>query len=256
MFKSKQLRQDWNKDLPRYWYDGSPFKTHFFNSMSLTFPEGETLFVDSVKHYSQYIRDPRLKEECTEFIKQEHWHTFAHKQFNHWLVKQDLPVDVIDADLHKRFQRIRKSPPLIWFAGTISLEHITTVLAVHFLSHPELIEKMHPHFQEIWVWHATEEVEHQAVTLKIWAGLKISRKNLRLMMTTVAIQTALVLFYYTYLLLKKDKQLWKWRTVKDAVHLFFNPKNGLIKVLGHWVECWKPNFVPDPSKYQHLIANK
>ncbi|MEB3733038.1 metal-dependent hydrolase [Halopseudomonas pachastrellae] len=27
--------------LPRHWLGGDPFKTHFFNAMSLLFPDGE-----------------------------------------------------------------------------------------------------------------------------------------------------------------------------------------------------------------------
>lgn len=30
---------------PRYWYGGDPFKTHFMNALSSTFPEGEAFFV-------------------------------------------------------------------------------------------------------------------------------------------------------------------------------------------------------------------
>ena len=256
MFKSKQLKQDWNKDLPKYWYDESPLKTHFFNAMSITFPKGETMFVDIVKVYSQHITDPRIKENCVEFVKQEYWHTFAHKQFNRWISNQGLPVNSIEEHLDKKIQLIRKSPKVVWLGFTAGIEHVTTVLATHVLTYPGFIEKMHPHFKELWLWHSKEEVEHQAVTLEIWNELNIPRKNLRLIMTIAAIITVYCMLYYTYLLLKHDKQLWKWRTVKDAMSLFFSPKDGLIKSLWHWFRCWKPNFLPNPVEYQHLTANK
>ena len=36
-------------DIPRYWLGGDPFKTRFFEAMSLTFPDGERYFIDCVR---------------------------------------------------------------------------------------------------------------------------------------------------------------------------------------------------------------
>ena len=45
------------------WLDNHPFKTAWFNAMSITFPLGEKFFIDSVRHYAGRIDDPKLIAE-------------------------------------------------------------------------------------------------------------------------------------------------------------------------------------------------
>jgi predicted metal-dependent hydrolase len=40
------------RSLGRDWFDQHPFKTAWFNAMSMTFPLGEKFFIDSVRHYA------------------------------------------------------------------------------------------------------------------------------------------------------------------------------------------------------------
>ena len=44
------------KVLGRDWFDEHPFKTAFYNAMSITFPAGEKFFIDSVRAYADQIR--------------------------------------------------------------------------------------------------------------------------------------------------------------------------------------------------------
>jgi hypothetical protein len=43
---------DVSDSLGRDWFDKHPFKTAWFNSLSITFPLGEKFFIDSVRHYA------------------------------------------------------------------------------------------------------------------------------------------------------------------------------------------------------------
>ena len=43
------------ESLGRDWFDNHPFKTAWFNAMSITFPLGEKFFIDSVRHYAGQI---------------------------------------------------------------------------------------------------------------------------------------------------------------------------------------------------------
>ena len=53
------------------WHEQGAFITHFFNALSLLFPQGELFFMDSVRHYRQRIDDPELKKQIQGFIGQE-----------------------------------------------------------------------------------------------------------------------------------------------------------------------------------------
>ena len=42
-------------DIPKYWLDNDPFKTRFFDAMSLLFPEGEKFFIACVRDYRDQL---------------------------------------------------------------------------------------------------------------------------------------------------------------------------------------------------------
>ncbi|MCD7081451.1 metal-dependent hydrolase, partial [Pseudomonas sp. MAFF 311095] len=48
------IRRDIHFALPaeriKDWHEQGPFITHFFNALSLLFPQGELFFMDSVRH--------------------------------------------------------------------------------------------------------------------------------------------------------------------------------------------------------------
>ena len=50
---------DLEEALAGDWNGGDPFRTAFFNAMSLSFPSGERFFIDSVRAFEPEIRDPR-----------------------------------------------------------------------------------------------------------------------------------------------------------------------------------------------------
>lgn len=243
MFKSYQLRQDWNQDLPKYWNDGSPFMTHIMNAMSITFPDGERFFIDSVKYYKDRITDPQLQQEVAEFVKQEIWHGHAHNEYNKWLTSKDINVN---QPLHlKLLAWMCSKSPKSQLATTVCLEHITATVSSNTLRNRTFYRNMHEHFGQIWFWHAIEEVEHKAVTMDVWDSIFSSRKGLR---TTMVIAT--IVFWYNLLtttcrLLRADKQLWKWRTLTDAWYFLFD-KNGMIRgPFKLWLNFFRKDFHPN-----------
>src|SRR3546814_19688484 len=59
------------QDVPRWWFDNDPFKTRFFDAMSLLFPEGEKFFIACVRDYRDDITDPQLRAQVKDFMYQE-----------------------------------------------------------------------------------------------------------------------------------------------------------------------------------------
>ena len=69
-------------DKPFDWYDGDAAQTEIFHALSITFPAGETFFIDSVLHYGARIKAkaPELWEQVRLFFRQEGMHTAVHEK--------------------------------------------------------------------------------------------------------------------------------------------------------------------------------
>jgi hypothetical protein len=83
------------------WLGGDPVATAVFNALSLTFPEGERLFIDSVRAFR--LRLPRkLADEVRAFIAQEAIHSREHANLNAGLDRGHYPVERIETSVRRR----------------------------------------------------------------------------------------------------------------------------------------------------------
>lgn len=257
MFKSHLLNQDWNQPLPKYWNDNSPFKTHFLNALSLTLPECEKFFIETVKHYAKDITDPTQIRDLKEFVKQESHHRHAHKKYNDWLEQQGLPVQHLQGKTNLMWDMVRNKIDMrSRLALTICVEHITVVYASVFLSHPEILENMHPQFEQIWRWHAVEEVEHKSVAMNVWNSTVGTNSYKNLAMFCVLPMYMWYVGKNTIVFLHADKQLWKWSTWKDMITFLFNKETGLLtKSFIPWLEFMKKDFHPNDQNHLSILAH-
>jgi len=151
-------------ELPRqrWWLNGDPIATTFFNALSASFPQGERFFMDAVRPYRDTV-EPELREQIRAFTTQEAVHSREHRIFNNTLAAQGYNLDRIDAYLKRRFDFGRKLPRLNWLGATIALEHFTAILAHAILSDPAYLAGAPPELRRFWQWHAIEEIEHKGV---------------------------------------------------------------------------------------------
>ena len=95
--------------LKRDWFDNDAFKTAWFNAMSITFPLGEKFFIDSVRHFSDQIDDPKLNEEIRGFCGQEGFHRREHQRYNETLCEQrGYDLAKMEGRLEKNIKRAYK----------------------------------------------------------------------------------------------------------------------------------------------------
>ena len=96
-------------EVPRFWFGGDPFLTRMFDALSLTFPDGERYFIQSVRLFRDQITDPSLAARVSDFIKQEAQHGIAHDKMNQVMREQGMPVDQFIQRLNKIFIRIKQT---------------------------------------------------------------------------------------------------------------------------------------------------
>jgi len=155
-------------DIPKYWLDGDPFKSRFFDAMSLLFPEGEKFFIACVRDYRDQITDPQLKAQVKDFMYQEGQHGMVHTQFNDRLKAQGVDVDaILERQKQIMFGFFRKRFPASFTLGqTAAAEHMTALMA-HGFFRGGLMDKADPRIRAMYAWHAVEEIEHKAVAYDV-----------------------------------------------------------------------------------------
>ncbi len=119
------------------WLGGDPVATAVFNALSLTFPEGERLFIDAVRRFRGQVRG-KLADDVRAFIAQEAIHSREHAALNAGLDCRRYPVEWIGESVRRRLAFLRRLGPMRMLGVTIALEHFTAMLAEMFDGYPEL----------------------------------------------------------------------------------------------------------------------
>ncbi len=169
----RRLLVDLDTPLQRRWCGGDAFRTAFFNALSMSFPAGEQLFIDSVKKGVAELppeQQARFAVEVQGFIGQEATHRRIHQRFNAHLLNQGLK--------NRYEERILARRPLLesintrnWLAVTAATEHFTAIFAEHLLNHPDILAGAEPRLRDMWLWHCAEETEHRSTAFDLYVAL-------------------------------------------------------------------------------------
>jgi len=232
----------------RWWLNGDPVATAFYNALSVTFPKGEGFFIDSVRKFREGT-PPRLQAEINAFIKQEVIHTREHVAFNRHVTDQGYDIRPLEADVDAQLALTKDRPAIGSLAATLCLEHFTAILAHALLADPRHLKGAEPEAAAMWRWHAIEEIEHKGVAFDTWmhATKDWSRWQRWRVKSVVMLITTWRFFdgrrRGILELLRQDGLTGPRVWAKLAWYAFGNP--GLArKVAGHWFAFFLPGFHP------------
>ena len=171
----RRLLVDLERPIERHWCGGDAFRTAFFNALSMSFPAGEQLFIDSVKKsLAALTPDKReaMDSEVRGFIGQEATHRRIHERFNAQLVAQGL-VNHWEQRILARRQRLMEpvADARGWAGVTAATEHWTAIFAQHLLTRPALLQGAEPRLASLWQWHSAEELEHRSTAFDLYRAL-------------------------------------------------------------------------------------
>ena len=91
----------------RWWLNGDPVATAWFNALSGTFPRGEAFFIESVKAHRDGV-PPQLAEQIRSFIVQEINHSREHLALNRIAVEAGYDMAKIDRHVEEMMECWRK----------------------------------------------------------------------------------------------------------------------------------------------------
>lgn len=235
--------------IPRFWFGNHPFRTRFFDALSLTFPDGERYFIQSVRLFRDQITDPDLQQRVADFIRQEAQHGIAHDKMNDMMRQQGMPIDQFIKVLNKilKFELENRSAQYN-IAMTAAAEHLTALMAHTFYQQQTTMQDAHPFVRALLAWHAIEEMEHRDVAFDVMRDVAQVPEYLRkfaLLFTTV------MMFYFTLyrtqIMLKYDG-FSRWQRLKmtyQGLPWFFGKKGIMTAMRQPYLDWFKADFHPN-----------
>lgn len=240
-------------DVPRYWFAGDPFLTRMFDALSLTFPDGERYFIQSVRLFRDQIQDPDLKQRVADFIRQEAQHGIAHDKMNQVMKDQGMPVDQFIQRLNKVFKfELKYRSPQYNIAMTAAAEHLTALMAETFYGEKETLQDAHPYVRALFAWHAIEEMEHRDVEFDVMQQVgnvpEVTRKMALVLTTGLMFGFTL---YRANVMLKCDgfNRTQRLKMNIRGLQWLFGKQGKLRKMQSQYRDWFKPDFHPS----QHPI---
>lgn len=254
----RNLRFGRNERRARWWLGGDPVATAFNNAMSITFPQGEAFFIETVRRFRDAV-PPALAAQIDLFIKQEVHHTREHVAFNRQVADAGYDTKAMEEWVRDRLAESRQQHPVAQLCVTVALEHFTAIFAHQMLTNPKLFEGASDEARRMWIWHAIEEVEHKAVAfdtyMHVTRGLKpLKRWAIRsLVFWRVSKNFVRGRSRDTLALLRQDG-ITGWRAWAGLLNYLLVRPGALTKVFPMWLSYFRPGFHPWDHDDRHLIA--
>jgi uncharacterized protein len=253
--KLRRMKFGMTPEVPKYWARGSKFLTHWFNAMSVVFPEGEKFFIEAVRHFEPTIHDPKLREQVRGFVAQEGHHTFQHRVLNDVVAQQGVNMAPQERWIEGFLRRVRtRITPAEQLAVTCALEHYTAIWGNELLERPECMAGFDPRMTPLWRWHAVEETEHKAVCFDVFqsaVGSYYVRARGQLGATLLFIP---ILHLIQLRLMRDDPEPTRMRDVLAGLQWIWG-KPGFFRhaLQRHWLEYFKPSFHPWQHDNRDLV---
>jgi uncharacterized protein len=153
--------------LRRWWLNGDPIATAFYNALSVTFPRGEAFFIESVRAFREGA-PPKLLEEINAFTRQEGAHSREHVVFNKLIVEGGYDLSRLETQVIESLELTKNRPQILNLAVTMALEHYTAIMAKQFIAKDVHFRGAPSEITKLWRWHSMEEIEHKGVAYDTW----------------------------------------------------------------------------------------
>lgn len=237
-------------------YTDTTLMSHFLTALSMTFPEGERFFVETVRNVRAQIEDPQLQKDISGFIGQESHHARAHEQFNQDVQESHYHLKTFEQDFAKEMIRLRSLSHRRQLAATVALEHFTALIAGYMLKYPDFMFKgLSQNMTNLWLWHAMEEIEHKHVAFdvyqQVFANLAQRRRSMRTItigfLTGTTIMTASLVWQDRRHSLYRPKELLKNIQVMGGFGLM------VLRLLPEYLAFYRADFHPSQIDQRDLL---
>jgi predicted metal-dependent hydrolase len=258
----RKLLIDMAQPIARDWCDRDPFRSAFFNALSMSFPIGEQFFIDAVRGGLAGLPEAQqaaFRTEVQGFIGQEATHRRLHALYNEHLDALGL-VNDWERRARERFKLMEGVDMRHWLGITAANEHFTAVFADWILRNPQWLGSDDERLRTLWLWHSAEESEHRSTAFDLYRALGGNEEWRLRWFRRVSVVFLGDALRQTLANLRRDGSLWRFRTWSGAARFLFS-RNGLVRgTFGAWRAYLRADFHPrqqdDGASRRWLQANE
>ena len=241
----RRLLVDLDTPLPQHWC-GDAFRTALFNALSMSFPAGEQLFIESMRKGMAALPEADravFDAEVLGFIGQEATHRRVHQRFNEHLLRQGL-VNSWEGRILSRRPLLESLDVRNWLAVTAATEHLTAVFAEFMLAHPHALHGAEARLRDMWLWHSSEESEHRSTAFDLYVALGGDEARRHLVFKVSLRAFAIDLLRQTLRNLWHDGTWWRPGTWVHGARFLFGRNGFITRSVGPWRLYLQPGFHP------------
>jgi len=244
----RRLLIDLKEPFARRWNGGDAFRSAWLNALSMGFPVGEQMFIDSLRDGLKALPESKREYFATEiqgFVGQEATHRHLHALYNKQLDAQGF-VNSQEKRMIKRLEKLdsMKLDPRHAVAITAATEHFTAIFAGWMLETPQNLQGADPRLKTLWLWHSAEETEHRCIAFDLYRALGGNEKWRLFWFRFVTVQFMTEIMRQTLRNLWDDKALFRWRTWRSAASMMLG-EHGLVRYgFKHWRAYFSKDFHP------------
>jgi predicted metal-dependent hydrolase len=238
----------------KYFFSGNSLKTCLLAGLSASFPAGEAEFIASVRNFREQIKNPKLKKQVSGFIGQEGHHSRQHKEINKALHTLGFNAPALEKKMEKIInERVKTRNNKTRLAITVCMEHLTSILAEHFLEQPEVFDELEAPARQLMLWHAVEEIEHKAVAFDVYMECVGDRELLQKVMGFAIKIFFWRMFSFTAILMWQNKKIPSWREIKEFKQFLFGDTGIVTQLKAPYKSFAKADFHPWQNNSIELI---
>jgi predicted metal-dependent hydrolase len=243
--KLRRMQFGMDGAVPKHWVRGSKFLTHYFNAMSVVFPEGEKFFINAVRQFEDRVTDPKLREQVRGFVAQEGHHTFQHRLMNDAVSHHGLDMAGQDRWIAGFLKKVWDEAGEEERLGiTCALEHFTAIMGHQLLVDGAPLQGVDERMAPLWRWHAVEETEHKSVAFDVYkaAGGGYLTRARTLIGATILFFPILHLIQWR--LMRQDESETRLSDVLSGLNYLWGRPGFLRRIFGHYFAYLRPSFHP------------
>lgn len=150
--------------LDPVWVPNNPWRSHFFNGVSLTMPYLEPYLVSTMREAMALVDDKDLLTDMKAFNGQEAQHYVCHRRLNTVLTNALPGLASVEARIKRSYDRLRTRSLRRRMAYSAGFESMTNGFTNWMIGKRcSLFANADPYVTTFWLTHMVEEVEHKTV---------------------------------------------------------------------------------------------